>query len=145
MIEAILAADFIVVGPGSLYTSLLPNLLIPDIADALRASTAFKTYICNVATQPGETDGFSCEDHLRVLDEHTGGGIFDLVVHNRCFEGNLPKSIQWVKINDEDAIQYPVYLADLIDETEPWHHDEKKLALLLMALLQERTGPLSEA
>ncbi|MBG7610445.1 MAG: YvcK family protein [Anaerolineae bacterium] len=143
-IQAILAADFIVVGPGSLYTSLLPNLLIPDIANAMRASSAFKTYVCNVATQPGETDGFSCEDHLRVLDEHTGGGIFDLIVQNRHFEGKLPNAVEWVKIKDENAIQYPVYLADLINSSEPWHHDEKKLAFVLMALLQERTGPLGE-
>ncbi len=145
VIEAILAADFIVVGPGSLYTSLLPNLLIPDIAHAMRASAAFKVYVCNIATQPGETDEFSCEDHLRVIDEHTGGGLFNLIVHNLRFEGSLPKSVQWVKLGDESALQYPVYLADLLSIDEPWHHDSKKLASVLMELLQERTGPLVES
>ena len=63
--QAILSADLIVVGPGSLYTSLLPNLLVPDLAEALRVSRALKFYVCNVATQPGETDGFDCCDHVR--------------------------------------------------------------------------------
>jgi uncharacterized cofD-like protein len=142
VIKAILAADIIVVGPGSLYTSLLPNLLIPDIANAMRSSKGFKVYVCNLATQPGETDGFRCEDHLRVLDEHTNGGIFDLVVHNKRFEGDLPQSVQWVKFGEESELSYPIYLADLLDLNEPWHHDSKKLASVLMALLQERTGPL---
>ncbi|MEN8173343.1 MAG: gluconeogenesis factor YvcK family protein [Chloroflexota bacterium] len=142
VIKAILSADFIVVGPGSLFTSLLPNLLIPDITNAMKSSTAFKVYVSNIATQQGETDGFSCEDHLRVLDDHTNGGIFDLVVHNNRFKGDLPKTIEWVKIKDQKAINYPVYQADLLDINEPWHHDSGKLASVLMALFLERTGPL---
>jgi uncharacterized cofD-like protein len=81
-IQAILAADLIVVGPGSLFTSILPNLLVPDIAAAISASRALKIYVCNVATQPGETDGFTCGDHVRVIEEHVGSGLFDIVVAN---------------------------------------------------------------
>lgn len=80
VIQALLAADLIVIGPGSLYTSILPNLLVPDISAALRTSSAFKIYICNVATQPGETEGFTCPDHVDALEDHCGSGIFDLII-----------------------------------------------------------------
>ncbi|MDE3078229.1 MAG: YvcK family protein, partial [Chloroflexota bacterium] len=69
-VAAILDADLIVIGPGSLYTSLLPNLLIEDIQKAVRASTAVKVYVCTVATQKGETDGFEVDDHVRALYRH---------------------------------------------------------------------------
>ncbi len=82
-------ADLIVIGPGSLYTSLLPNLLVPDIAEAIRASRALKFYVCNVATQPGETDGFSCGDHVRNIEKHLGGHFFDLMICNNRYNGKL--------------------------------------------------------
>src|SRR4030042_28775 len=69
VIQAILAAELIVVGPGSLFTSVLPNLLVQDITAAIQASRALKIYVCNIATEPGETEGFTCEDHVRVLNE----------------------------------------------------------------------------
>ena len=95
-IGAILNADLLIIGPGSLYTSLLPNLLVPDLAEAVRASRALKLFVCNVATQPGETDGFSCGDHLRVFEEHLGSGLFDMAVVNQNFQGNLPERVSWV-------------------------------------------------
>ena len=73
VLQALLNADLIVVGPGSLYTSLLPNLLVPDLMAAIRVSRALKIYVCNIATQSGETDLFSCNDHVRALEEHVGG------------------------------------------------------------------------
>jgi uncharacterized cofD-like protein len=142
VIQAILSADMIVVGPGSLYTSLLPNLLVPDITEALRASQALKIYVCNVATQPGETDGFTCGDHLQALEDHLGGGLFDLVVSNNRFEGKLLGGMEWVRNGEEAVVNYPHYQADLINIHEPWHHDADKLATVLFALYQERTGPL---
>lgn len=93
-IEAIKNADMIVLGPGSLYTSVIPNLLVKDVARAIFDSRARRFYICNIMTQPGETDGYTQEDHIRAIEEHLDqaeGRIFDYVVANI---GNLPKSIE---------------------------------------------------
>jgi uncharacterized cofD-like protein len=142
-IHAILAADLILIGPGSLFTSILPNLLVPDIAAAINASRALKIYICNVATQPGETDGYSCGDHVRVLEEHLGSGLFDIVVANNSYSEPLIKGVDWVKIEDF-GVDHPVYQADLIDLVRPWRHSSEKLGQVLMDLYLERTGPLVE-
>jgi uncharacterized cofD-like protein len=144
VIQAILAADLIVVGPGSLFTSILPNLLVQDITAAIQASRAMKIYVCNVATEPGETEGFNCEDHLRILNEHIGGGIFDIVVINGKYEGQLPEGTSWVKLSPDSELEYPVYQANLVDIDKPWRHDSTKLAQVLIDLYQERTGPLVE-
>ena len=143
-LQAILNADMIVVGPGSLYTSILPNLLVPDIAAAIRASRGFKVYVCNVATERGETDGYTCGDHVRALSEHIGDELFDVVVSNKNKLGELPENIQWVETENELEIELPVYSSDLIDPERVWRHDSKKLAQVMMDLLQERTGPLVE-
>nr|MBC8497314.1 YvcK family protein [Chloroflexota bacterium] len=143
VVQAILAADMILVGPGSLYTSILPNLLVPDITAAIHANRGFKVYICNVATQPGETEGFTCGDHIRALDDHVGNDLFNLVLHNNHYQGKLLENMQWVSLGDDADIGYPMYMVDLIDENEPWHHDSKKLASVLMDLYQARTGPLA--
>jgi uncharacterized cofD-like protein len=144
VIQAILAADLIVVGPGSLYTSVLPNLLVPDIASAISASRALKVYVCNVATQPGETDGYTCGDHVHVLEDHLGSGFFDLIAANNNCNGQLAAGIDWVYLEDDLGVDHPVYKADLIDPDHPWRHDSAKLAKVLMDLYQERTGPLVE-
>lgn len=143
-IQAILAADLIVIGPGSLYTSILPNLLVPDIAEAIRASRALKIYVCNVATQPGETENYTCGDHVRVLEEHVGPGWFNIVLSNSRCEGYLPKGIQWVLPEADLDEDYAVHRSDLIDSLHPWRHDSQKLAQIIMDLLQDRTGPLVE-
>ncbi len=143
-VKAILAADLIVVGPGSLYTSILPNLLVPDLAEAIRSSRALKIYVCNVATQPGETQGYSCGDHVRALEEHVGGNLFDIILVNNCCQGKLPPNVDWVRLEDELEDDYAVHFADVVDEERPWRHDSEKLARVLMDLLQERTGPLAE-
>jgi uncharacterized cofD-like protein len=83
VIEAIAHADLIVVGPGSLYTSILPNLLVDGIAAAIAASPAVRVFVGNLMTEPGETDGFSLEQHLDVIAEHTGEDLFDCVLVNR--------------------------------------------------------------
>ncbi|OGN92874.1 MAG: hypothetical protein A2Y88_06950 [Chloroflexi bacterium RBG_13_48_10] len=144
VIQAILAAELIVIGPGSLFTSILPNLLVQDIAAAIQASRALKIYVCNVATEPGETEGYTCEDHLRIINEHVGGMIFDIVVINNQFDGHLTPGTEWVKTLPDSELEYPTYQADLVDEDKPWRHDSTKLAKALMDLYQERTGPLVE-
>jgi len=82
VLQAIAKADAIVMGPGSLYTSILPNLLVDSVAKAVERSGALKIYACNVMTQPGETDGFSVAEHLRAMKEQTGCGLVDYVVAN---------------------------------------------------------------
>lgn len=143
-VRAILAADMVVIGPGSLFTSIMPNLLVPDIAAAIRASRAFKVYVCNVATEQGETEGYSCGDHVNALVEHAGNGLFDLVVSNQECKGDLSGGIQWVETEDDLDLDFPVYRTNLVDLTHSWRHDSVKLANVLMDLLQERTGPLVE-
>jgi uncharacterized cofD-like protein len=140
-IQAILAADLIVTGPGSLFTSIVPNLLVPDIADAIRASKALKLYVCNVATEPGETDQYSCQDHIRALENHAGGGLFDIAIVNNNFLGNLPQNVDWVCMGEEPDESYLIYQNDLIDQEFPWRHDGDKLAQVVIDLLEERTGP----
>lgn len=93
-IEAICDADLIILGPGSLYTSVIPNLLVKDIARAIFDSRAKRFYICNIMTQPGETSNYTQEDHIRAIEAHLDqaeGKLFDYVVANT---GNLPKSIE---------------------------------------------------
>src|SRR5437016_7435530 len=92
--EAILNAEMIVVGPGSLYTSILPNLVAEGMAEALKASPAIKVFICNVATQPGETDYFRVSDHLKAIENHLGTNIFDFIVVNSNNNFPLPVSAQ---------------------------------------------------
>lgn len=78
VLQALTNADMIVLGPGSLYTSVIPNLLVPGIVEAMDASNALKVYICNVMTQPGETEGYTASDHIRALFAHAKPGLFDL-------------------------------------------------------------------
>lgn len=144
VIQAILGADLIVVGPGSLFTSVLPNLLVPDIAAAVRASRGLKIFVCNLTTQPGETDGFTCGDHLRTIIDHVGEGLFDIIVVNSNQEGNLPEGHDWVNVEEDLENQYPLYRANIIDSEQLTRHDGEKLSKVLMDLLQERTGPLVE-
>lgn len=81
-LEAVRQADVITVGPGSLYTSILPNLLVPDLLAEIRNAAAPCIYICNVMTQPGETDNFSVSDHLKTLIDHIGPNVIDVVIAN---------------------------------------------------------------
>lgn len=90
-VEAIREADAILIGPGSLYTSIIPNLIVPKLAEAIVASDAVKLFICNVMTQPGETDGYSVGDHLDAIHAHIGHHLFDYVIVN---DGDIPPQVQ---------------------------------------------------
>ena len=143
VIQSVLSADLIVIGPGSLYTSILPNLLVRDITSAIRASQALKIFVCNVATQVGETEGFSCGDHLRVIEDHVGSNIFDIVVANNIKPDEFHQNVEGVETEDELSMKYNVYTSDLIDIEHPWRHDPDKITQVLIDLLRERTGPLT--
>lgn len=144
VIKAILNADVIVVGPGSLYTSILPNLLVQDLLTAMRASRATKIYVCNIATQSGETDAYTCYDHIRGLEKHIGENLFDIVLCNDNYEGDINPSSQWVRVDEKTLLDPRSYCADLVDDEHPWRHDSLKLAQVVMDLFYERTGPLGD-
>ncbi|MNM96273.1 Gluconeogenesis factor [compost metagenome] len=91
-VEAIREADAILIGPGSLYTSIIPNLLVPKLAEAVLENTsAIKIFICNVMTQPGETDDYTVSDHLQAVYNHVGKHLFDYVIVN---DGEIPPQVQ---------------------------------------------------
>jgi uncharacterized cofD-like protein len=137
-VRAILQADLIVIGPGSLFTSVLPNLLVPDIAQALRASGAVRVYVCNVCTQEGETEGYTVDDHLRVLSEHLGSQVFDYVLANDNFSptAEIPVGVQMVKLGArvDDDFGSEVVAVDVLDEHQPVRHDPKKLGQSVIQL-----------
>lgn len=142
-LKAALNADMIVVGPGSLYTSLLPNLLVADLLGAIRASRAFKVYVCNIATQSGETDVYTCYDHVHALEEHVGEGLFDVILCNDNYNGQLNDGSQFVRADEKTLADSRTHCADLSDDQYPWRHDSNKLAVKLIQLLDEYTGPLN--
>ncbi len=144
VVQAVLGADMIVIGPGSLYTSILPNILVRDLLEAIRSSRAVKIFISNIATQAGETEAYTSGDHVRTLEEQIGDDVVDIIICNSCYDGALGEGVQWV-ILDETLQRDPrLYSADLVDHEHPWRHDAVKLAQALVDLYNERTGPLGK-
>jgi uncharacterized cofD-like protein len=147
-IQAILQADLVVLGPGSLFTSILPNLLVPGVAQALCHTGAQTVYVCNLATQPGETNSFTVSDHVDTLTTYVGEECLDVVVANN----NL---ILPVETAGNTRLVEPIWppsrrghmrlvLADLLDEKRPWQHDSVKLAAVLKKIEEtEKTGQTS--
>jgi len=137
--SAILDAELIVVGPGSLYTSILPNLLVDGMVEAMRASPAVKVFVCNVAGQPGESMGYSVSDHLDAIESHVGGNLFDYVIVNSNYALPLPPSaaeagITRVAFDRDRASRRPVHfiLADVVSNRISTHHDPDRLARVIM-------------
>jgi uncharacterized cofD-like protein len=139
-IRAILEADIVVVGPGSLLTSVLPNLLVDGIRQALAISQATKIYVCNVATQHGETDDFSVSDHFETLVRHVGPNLFDYVLANDNVAGPLPEAWQSkpVVVDSPVVDGARVVAADVVSEKNRYHHDSVKLAAAIMRLYANR-------
>jgi uncharacterized cofD-like protein len=133
-VKAILEADIIVAGPGSLYTSVLPNLLVPDVRRAVQAAEGVKAYICNVATQAGETDGYDVADHVRAIRKHVGGDLFPTVMANNHYVGRSagPSGAEWVRHEPGEVSSFDTLAVDLVDDEFPWRHDPHKLARALM-------------
>jgi uncharacterized cofD-like protein len=150
-LRALINADAIVMGPGSLYTSVLPNLLVDGVASTLTAVRGVRIVVMNLMTEPGETDGLSLDDHLRVLQEHTGRDLFDCVLVNRT----PPTAAQLAPYSSEGAelIQYEGHLpsagsaelveADLLDTNcDKVRHDGGKLAAVILQVTQRWRHPL---
>jgi uncharacterized cofD-like protein len=139
---SILNADLIVLGPGSLYTSILPNLLVPDIVRAIRASSASKVYVINVATQTGETDHFSALDHAEVIDRHLGPGVLDAVLVNtnrasaKAIGRDVPIEPVFPDSLDHLDPRIKVVARDVVNDQNPLRHDPDKLAVVLLELAQ---------
>lgn len=131
-VRAILAADVIVFGPGSLFTSTLPSLLVNGVVEAIRASSAPCVYICNIATQPGETEGFSVADHVAVIESHLGMGLIDAVICNNVYPDVPPDSkTRYVYLTESDRARLSAYrliARDLTEAEHSWRHDARKLA-----------------
>ena len=138
-VRAILDADLIIAGPGSLFTSVLPNLLVKDIREAVEASSASRLYVCNVATQPGETDGFDLGQHMRALQRHVGPGLFPFVLaNNRPLPDQEQPHWQPVALHHTARARYQVIAADVVDPTIPWRHDSGRLAEQVIRFWRER-------
>jgi uncharacterized cofD-like protein len=140
---ALREADFMIIGPGSLYTSVIPNLLVPEIADAIANTEVPRIYVCNIMTQPGETDGYSVADHIRAIDRACGRPLFDAVV----VQGKVPSAKALIRYSQENS--YPVVLdreavtqlgrriviANVMDEDENTgliRHNSQRLAGMLL-------------
>lgn len=143
-LEAIENSDAIILGPGSLYTSIMPNLLVEGVAKALKKSKAIKIYICNVMTQPGETDNYSASAHAKAILDHTGRGAIDYVLVNSA---PIPKNFcegesQPVEVDEEkiNALGCGLIKADLISETDAGRHDPEKLCKAVMKIIYDMSG-----
>ncbi len=143
-IKAILEADLIVLGPGSLYTSLMPNLLVEGIYRALLASSALRVYVCNVATQRGETDGFTIRDHVQALRAHLPEDPFHYVLANNRTDVAIPERYPSEVVAAGQASEEPgdfqLVLADVVDPEAPLRHDPAKLAQALIRLYYEKAA-----
>ncbi len=139
-LEAIHEADLIILGPGSLYTSIIPNLLVRGVAHAIRRSRAECIYIANLMTQPGETDGYSVADHVRAIYEHAHERLFDHVVVNRApatsqilrrygVQGAKPVEASLEELR-RMGVRY--ITGDLLQQDGVVRHDPKRLAQLLL-------------
>ena len=133
--QAILNAELVVVGPGSLYTSILPNLLVEGMVEAIKASPALKVLVCNLASQQGETDGYGVDDYIQVVRDHVGGNLFDFVLVNSN-HSHMPTGGQaQVVFRPDDAMRHPevrFIAADVVNVRIPSHHDSDKLARAIM-------------
>jgi len=147
-IQAIRQADLIIIGPGSLYTSILPNLLVPLLGDEVCNSLAKKVYICNLMTQAGETHGFTASDHVKAIYDHLNCSFINTILVNN---EEIPPDIQ-LRYNEElaDPVQYDlprlselgleVVHADIAyQENGALRHDPKKVAKILYNLLIDET------
>jgi uncharacterized cofD-like protein len=139
-LEAIAAADLVVLGPGSLFTSLLPSLLLPEIRDAVADAAAPCIYVAPVATQVGETEGYSLPDHLEALTAHVGEGIVDVVLANDDLGARAPRDWPASPIVPTlpDAWRRRLRLATgaVVDRDNAHHHDPGHLAEAVIALYE---------
>jgi uncharacterized cofD-like protein len=140
-VEAIRRAELIVLGPGSLYTSVLPSLLVPDIRAALESSRGLRVYVANVATQLGETEGYTLSEHVAALAAHDVAGLVDVVLANDDTSARVPEGYpaEPVRIDlPRGSGHARLELAAVVDPENAHRHDPQRLTEALMRLLEER-------
>jgi len=150
-IRAIREADYIIIGPGSLYTSIIPNLLVPEITAAIAASQAPRIYVCNIMTQDGETRGYSVGDHIQAIDRASGTHLFDAVLVQK----KSPSDRALIRYSEENSNPVPldrevvarlgrrVILANVMDEDERTglvRHNPQALARILLRWYRRTQG-----
>ncbi len=144
-LQAIAGADLVVLGPGSLYTSIVPNLLVSGLAEAIRKSAARKVLVCNLMTQTGETRGFSASDHARVLRRIAGDGLFDTILVNSrvppeaLVEKYRQEGAEMVAFDAEgfEGMGVEVVCRDLMSATDLVRHEPDTLAREVLALVRD--------
>jgi uncharacterized cofD-like protein len=140
VLAALREADLILVGPGSLYTSILPNLLVEEVSEVIANSRATRVYIANLMTQPGETRNYSVADHVRAIYAHTRHQLFDKVVINHtpveprllrryAAQGAEPVNASWKEL-DQMGVKYVT--GDIVQQEKAIRHDQQKLTELLL-------------
>jgi uncharacterized cofD-like protein len=146
-VQAIADADAIILGPGSLYTSIIPNLLVKDISNALHKTGALKLYVANIMTQPGETDNYGVEDHIKALYKHGGEGIVDYVVVN---VGRIAKDLEERYLEDNssvvavdkktvEAMGIKIIEENFVKVKNSFiRHDSEKLAAILIETIMDK-------
>jgi uncharacterized cofD-like protein len=149
VLEALAHADLILIGPGSLYTSILPNLLVSGVAEAIESSSATRVYIANLMTQPGETDGYSLADHVRAIYSHTRRKLFDWVVASnqqvsqevaRRYRSSGAEPVR-VDITELQRLGLRCLLDNLLTEHGVVRHDAARLShLLIEEFIQRRAS-----
>jgi uncharacterized cofD-like protein len=141
-VAAINSADLVVIGPGSLYTSVLPNLLVEGIAAAVRQTAALRVYVCNVATEAGETDHYDVLGHVEAIERHVGPGMLDVVLVNDRAVTTPSGSVERVGMNGVAWLreQPQLALGDVVDPDQPIYHHPARLAKRLIELYYDRTS-----
>jgi uncharacterized cofD-like protein len=140
-VEAIRRADLVVMGPGSLYTSLLPSLLVPGIRSALESTAGLRVYVCNVATQPGETEDYSLAEHVAALFAHDVGHLVDAVLANDDPDARVPEGYPARPVRVDlpaDGLRPRVVLAGVVDRSNAHRHDPRRLTAALIRMLDDR-------
>jgi uncharacterized cofD-like protein len=143
-VAAIARADLVVLGPGSLYTSVIPNALVPEVREALAQTRAWVVYVCNVMTQPGETDGYTAGDHLDALHRHGLAGTVDVIlVNDRPVSAQMVRSYERfgaepVNVDDDrlKTLGVRVVRAPIAAESDVVRHDSERLAQALLRLVR---------
>ncbi|MEA2583323.1 MAG: hypothetical protein QOF33_1408 [Thermomicrobiales bacterium] len=137
---AIVNADLVVLGPGSLYTSVLPNLLVEGVIEAIRWSRGVVVYVCNVATQPGETDHFTARDHIRTIIDCLGPGVlsYAIVNNNRASLGAIKPDLHVDAVLNDGLgkleREITIIARDVVNDQNPLRHDPEKLATVLVEI-----------
>lgn len=139
--EAISNADLIIAGPGDLYTTILPVLLVPEILKAIKLASGRKIFVINVANKPFETPNYKVKDYIKAIIKHCKSPLFDVFLANNNFSPRIPKKFsyyQYVRLNGNSDSQYKIVQSDLVDEEFPLYHDPQKLAKRILKIISRR-------